>query len=115
MNGVNTNLGKDDTLTTLVSSENFLSLDSDLQNKIINTIADEKVKKGGFMGRFLGTEPTNVSMHIALLLCGILIVLLAIDFFHAYRTEQQINMDLVNTIIPVVTLSLGYIFGRGSK
>lgn len=115
MNGVNTNLGKGDPITTLVGSDNFLNLDSDLQNKIIETIADGKAQQGGIMGRFLGTEPTNVSMHIALILCGVLVVLLGIDFIHAYKTEQQINMDLVSTIIPVVTLSLGYIFGRGSK
>lgn len=115
MNGINTNLGKEDSISVLVGSENFLSLDSELQHKIIASVTEEKAKKGGLIGKFLGTEPTNVSMHIALILCGLLVVLLGVDFAHAYATEQVINMDLVGTIIPVVTLSLGYIFGKGAS
>ncbi len=115
MNSVNTNLSKEDSISALVGSENFLSLDFELQNKIINSVTEEKVKKGGLMGKLLGTELTNVSMHIALILCGLLVILLGVDFAHAYTTQKDINMDLVRTIIPVVTLSIGYMFGKGSS
>lgn len=112
MNGINRNLGKGNPIATLAGPETFLSLDSEMQDKIISSIVEDR--KGGIMGKFLGTEPTNVSMHIALILCVLLLVILGIDFFHAYSIEKEVNMDLVGTIIPVVTLSLGYIFGKGS-
>ena len=113
MNTLNSELNTDKSLPALISSENFLNLDKNLQNKIIESVSQETAKKGGWMGKFLGTNSTNASMHIALILCGLLILLLAIDFFHSYHIETDINMDLVGTIIPVVTLSLGYIFGKG--
>lgn len=115
MNGINTNLNSEGSITALVGSDNFVNLDSNLQGKIIDSMNEEKAQRGGFMGTFLGTDPTNVSMHIALILCGLLVLLLAIDFIHAYCTGQEINMELVSQFIPVVTLSLGYIFGKGSS
>lgn len=115
MNELNTKLNTEDPMVSLIGSETFLNLDSDLQNKIIDTMTQSKAQSGGTMGKFLGTKTANVSMHIALILCGLLIALLGLDFVHAYCTGQAINMDLVNTIVPVVTLSLGYIFGKGSS
>ena len=114
MNKLNAELNTSGSLTSLVTSKTFVNLDQDLQNKIIESVAKENTKKGGLMGKFLGTDSANASMHISLILCGLLILLLAIDFFHAYHVQKNINMDLVSTIIPVITLSLGYIFGKGS-
>lgn len=114
MSELNSGLNVEDSLISLVSTESFLNLDPSLQTKIIESVSTEKTKQGGMMGKFLGTNSTNLSMHIALILCGLLILLLGIDFIHSYGTQKEINMELVSTIIPVVTLSLGYIFGKGS-
>lgn len=115
MDGINKNLNSSASLASLVSPDNFVKLDSNLQSQIIASVSDNNPQKGGMMGKLLGTDSKNVSMHIALILCISLILLIVIDFVHAYCVSQEVNMELVNKIIPVVTLSLGYIFGKGSS
>ena len=114
-NGISQNYSGIDTITSIIGSETFLSLDSDMQNKIIDTVHNDKEKDGGVMGKLLGTKASNASMHIGFILCVLLIILLGIDFVHSYFVGESINMDLVNTIVPVITLSIGYIFGKGSN
>lgn len=112
-NEITQNLNQTDTITSIISSDTFLNLDSNIQNKIIDTVHNDKEKDGGVMGRFLGTKSTNASMHIGLILSILLVILIGIDFFHSYSVKESINMDLVNSIVPVITLSIGYIFGKG--
>ena len=114
-NGINQNLNGADSITSIIGSETFLSLDTDIQNKIIDTVHNDKEKDGGVMGKFLGTKPANASMHIGFILCILLVLLIVIDFIYSYIVGQSVNMDLVNTIIPVITLFLGYIFGKGAN
>lgn len=113
-NGVNQNLNGADPIAVIMESENFLNLDKNLQNKIIDTVYNDKEKDGGVMGKFLGNKPTNASMNICLILCVLLIVILLVDIIHSYFVGESINMELINTVIPVITLFMGYIFGKGS-
>lgn len=114
-NEINHNLSGTDTITSIIESDTFVNLNPNLQNKIIDTVHNDKEKDGGVMGKFLGTRPANASMHIGFIICVFLILILIIDFFHSYAINKDINMDLVNQIIPVLTLSMGYIFGKGSN
>lgn len=113
-NGVNQNLNGTDSITAIIESENFVNLDQNLQKKIIDTVQSGKEKDGGAMGKFLGNNPSNVSMHISLILCVLLVLLLLIDFIHSYAVGENINMEFVTIVVPVITLSIGYIFGKGS-
>ena len=113
-NGVNQNLNGNDPIAVIMQSENFLNLDQNLQNKIIDTVYSDKEKDGGVMGKFLGNKPANASMNICLILCVLLIIILLVDIIHSYCVSEDINMELVNTVVPVITLSMGYIFGKGS-
>lgn len=112
-NKVNTNLNTD-SITALVESDNFLSLDSNLQNKIIDAVHNDKEKDGGIMGKLLGSRLANLAIHAALILCLALIVVLVVDNLHSYCIGEGVNMDLAGVIIPVVSLSIGYIFGKGA-
>ena len=96
-NSLNTN-NEPLSLSTIISSQTFLNLDPDLQNKIIDTVHTDKEKDGGIMGKFLGTKSSNVSMHIALILCALLIIIIFIDMIHSYFVGSEINMDLINLI-----------------
>lgn len=113
-NGVNQNLNGTDPISVIMESENFVNFDQNLQNKIIDTVYNDKEKDGGVMGKFLGNKPTNASMNICLILCVLLIIVLVVDIIHSYCVGKSINMDLVKTVIPVIALSMGYIFGKGS-
>ena len=114
-NGINQNLVGADALTAIVSSDNFVKIDPDMQNKIIDTVHSNIEKDGGVMGKFLGNRPTNASMHISLLLCMFLIIILLVDTIHSYCVGENINIELVNVVVPVISLSLGYIFGKSSN
>lgn len=108
---VNTKLSES-IVTAVINSDNFVGLDSDLQGKIIDTMHQAKEKDAGLMGKLFGTKPINAAMHISLILCCFLLIIFIIDAIHAYIVGQEINMELFNTILPVITLSLGYIFGQ---
>ncbi|MBO5270504.1 MAG: hypothetical protein J6B77_06950 [Clostridia bacterium] len=113
-NGITLN-APEDSITSLISSESFLNLDTQTQNKLIEAVHNNREKDGGYMGKFLGTKPANVAMHIALIICFLLIAIVIIDSVYSYTKGEGINLELVNIIVPVVSLSLGYIFGKGSS
>ena len=49
-NGVNQSLNGTDPISAIMESENFVNLDQNLQNKIIDTVYSDKEKDGGVMG-----------------------------------------------------------------
>ena len=114
-NGINQHLNEPDTITSIISSDTFVSLDPNLQNKIIDTVHNDREKDGGVVGKFLGNKSANASINISFILCVLLVLILIMDFIHSYFINESINMELVNKIIPVITLSIGYIFGKGSN
>lgn len=114
-NTINSSLANNDTLNNIISNENFSQLNPQLQNTIITAVNDNKAKDGGFLGKLLGLKPINIAMNIALLICVLLILIVIIDTLHAYHIDKSINIELINIVLPVVTLSLGYIFGKGSN
>ena len=61
-NMLNTQLEASEALTAILEQESFIGLSPDLQNKIIETVHNDIEKGGGFLGKFLGTKATNVSI-----------------------------------------------------
>jgi len=106
---------KQDPITSLLESDSFLDLDPAIQKQIICSINQSKDKTGGIMGKLLGNKPANLAIHAILILCLILLLLILIDNLYAYRTGTAINMELINIIIPVITLAIGYIIGKGTN
>lgn len=104
-----------DSLAELVSSEGFLRLDPDVQKRIIDTVSQSKDRPGGFLGRLLGSRSANLAIQTVLILCLALLLVVIVDNLHAYRVGGDINMELINIVIPVISLAIGYIFGRGAK
>lgn len=79
-----------------------------------NAVDKNKLKAGKF-GELLGTNIKNESIHIALIICVILLFFCLADLILSFLTQRTINMELWNLVIPVITLSLGYIFGKSEK
>lgn len=103
------------TLASLLESDSFLKLDPAIQKQIISAIKTDSEKSGGLLGKLLGNKPANLAIHAIFVLCLVLLFLIFFDNLHAYKTGSEINMELINIIIPVITLAIGYIIGNGAK
>lgn len=109
---INENVFGEMAIASVAIDDNFNKLSESSQVLIINGINENKAKEGGFMGRLFGTRPENVSMHIAFTLCMILLVYCGIDLLGSVFMGRSINFELWNIVIPVITLALGFIFGK---
>ncbi len=106
---------KQDSITSLLESDSFHLLEPTIQKQIINVINEHTDKTGGVIGRLLGNKPANLAIHVIFILCILLLFLILLDNLYAYRTGRTINMELINIIIPVITLAIGYIIGKGDQ
>ena len=102
-------------ITELVTSEGFKNMPENIQEKALNSIEATSQNEGGWMGRIFGTKKENAAMNIAFTLCGILLIFCGIDIIHAVLIGKVAYTELVKGVIPVVTLTLGYIFGKSEK
>jgi hypothetical protein len=113
--GINKNISTENSINDIVGNEGFSKLNPELQDQIVTLIEKGKEKDGGFLGRFFGIKPINVAMHIGFVICAMLISVVIIDAIHSYFIGQSINLELLEFVFPIITLSLGYIFGKGSN
>ena len=102
-------------LASLLESDCFLKLDPAIQKQIISAVKTDNEKSGGLLGKLLGTKRDNLAIHAILIICLSLLFLIIFDNLHAYFTGTDINMELINIIIPVITLAIGYIIGNSTK
>ena len=84
-----------------------------MQNKVIDTMLVVKERDGGLVGKLIGINPSNVTLNIVFCVIFLLFLFLLVEVGHSYYICNHIDKDLVKVIIPAITLSLGYIFGRG--
>ena len=80
-----------------------------------NNAAEQSRIDAGKFGDLLGTNTKNASIHIALIICSAMIVLCLLDLLHSFCKDQTLTSEIWQLIFPVVTLSLGYIFGKGES
>lgn len=116
-NHINQDFNTTNKLSGIIKTKNFSVLDKEMQRSIINNIVESEEKKhgAGFLGKFLGTNVQNAVIHVGFLICAALILIMAIDCVVACAKNRDINIELLKMIIPVITLYLGYIFGKNSK
>ena len=101
-------------MIALIRSDAFTRLPPAVQAQLIRSVEQSGRQSGGVLGRLLGTRPGNLAIHAVLVLCAGLLLLVFLDHIHAYRTRTTVNLELLNLVVPVITLSIGYIIGRGA-
>lgn len=99
-------------LISIINSDSFLTLNDETKNKVIAAVSSENAKAGGFMGKVFGTKSETTAIYIGFTLTVILIGLLVAVIFWACADDGSTNMELVNGIIPLITLAIGYTFGK---
>lgn len=100
-----------------IPEKSFNKLNDEQKNIILTGHNDTNIKEkeGGTLGKFLGTNTKNASIHIAFIISIILVGYCGIDLLHSFCPKVNINIDIWERIIPVITLALGYIFGKGEN
>lgn len=109
---LNENLSNSKILDNLSTPETFSKLNSDIQTKIINTTEKNIKNEAGLIGKLLGTNTQNAAMNIVFILCGIFILILVYEMVASYIVGKKIDLDLYSTITPIISLAIGYLFGR---
>lgn len=102
-----------DALVNIINSDSFLTLDTETKSKVIAAISSEKAKAGGLMGKLFGTKTETTAIYIGFALTVLLVMLLVAVIFWARTDGGSANMELINAIIPLITLAIGYTFGKG--
>lgn len=98
-----------------ISEKSFNKLNDEQKNTVLtgNNETQNKDKDGGCFGKILGANTRNASIHIAFIICCVLLLFCGIDLFHSFGKDNVITAEIWNLIFPIVTLALGYIFGKG--
>ena len=115
VNNENEKIQNTDTIINLVSSDKFGGYSDSLQERILNSIDVRRKSDGGLMGKLFGNKKENAAMNISAIICFLLILLCAVDVLSAIFTEKDLHMELISCIVPVVSLALGFMFGKGGE
>lgn len=99
-----------------ISQESFTSLNDEQKNIVLNgnNLIHEKEKDSGSIGKLLGANPKNAAIHFAFIVCAIILVFCFIDLIQSFCPERKITSEVWDALVPIITLALGYVFGRGS-
>ena len=102
-------------LTSIITQENFVKLDKNVQNKFFSTLVENDKKKGGIFGKIFGIEPANIALYFAIMVVICCFIIIIGDVVYSYLKDKDINLDLFQFLLPLITTALGYAFGKGTK
>lgn len=100
-----------------ISEDSFNRLSEEQKGIVLSGYNDitNKWVDGGELGKILGANTKNASIHIALILSIIVLVFCGLDLLHSFGDGNILSKDMWEAVLPIVTLSLGYIFGKSEK
>lgn len=100
-----------------MDKDTFASLEKEQKDIILvaNNEIRSQAQNAGWIGGIIGTNPRNASIHIALIVSVLSFFVCIVDLIRAIYEKDTISEKIWNALIPVVTASLGYIFGKGQQ
>ncbi len=103
-----------DALLVILDKPNFNNLTEEQQKMILSSYGVSNGEKGVF-DKMFGNNSDRIPTYITFILCMTLIVIATVFSLISYFTGKSIDLGLWGTIIPVITLALGYMFGKNNK
>ena len=88
-------------------TSNFSNLNDDLQNTLVTQYVEQKKK--GLLDNFFGLKP---EIYMAFIICVLIIIIACILSFMEYKITKTFSYEIWKQIVPIITLALGYIFGK---
>lgn len=110
---INQNIQSD--VHKVISEPTYVQLSENVQKSIITTLHEAKQNEGGLMGKLFGTNKDNASIHIVFVICAILLILCIIDIICAIYQGKSSYTELTKNIIPLISLAIGYLLGKGKE
>lgn len=92
-----------DSLANLIGSEGFDKLSDENKGKLIAAANTNKAKEGGAFGYVFGVNSVNAAMHIAFVICVLLLGVGLIINDSQYWDKT----------VPIIAATIGYLFGKG--
>lgn len=100
-------------LFVILNAPNFDSLSKANKRMLLNSYSNMNGK--GTLDKMFGSNTERVPIYIAFILCMSLIIIATIFSLVSHITGRIVDLGLWSSIIPVVTLALGYVFGKNNK
>lgn len=105
-------------LRQLLKSTEFASLDDKIKEVVLDTLeilVIGKAKKNfSLMGKLFGNYSKNITLYITFITLVLLIVVGLVHILLPPEYTQTTNLEFWQTIDPIITGALGYIFGAHS-
>ena len=114
-NQINKESISQNTINGIVDASSFINLTPEVQGKIIDSISSNKVTDGGHIGKLLGTNKENAIIHIGFIIICIFLSILVVEVVYSFFANNSVDMELLQTIFPLLSLTIGYVFGKSSK
>ncbi|HHV10418.1 MAG TPA: hypothetical protein GXX75_09105 [Clostridiales bacterium] len=99
-------------LLVILNTPNFSNLPKEHKKIILNSYGDNKK---GVLDKMFGDNTERIPIYITFILCMSLILIATIFSLVGYITGKSVDLGLWSSIIPVITLALGYMFGKNNK
>lgn len=105
-------------LRQLLKSTEFTSLDDKIKEVVLDTleilVIGEAKKNFSLMGKLFGNNSKNITLYITFITLVLLIVVGLVHILLPLEYTQTTNLEFWQTIVPIITATLGYIFGAHS-
>lgn len=98
----------------LVKDVSTSNLSSDSKNYFLNNLTkgEEDKEVFGVLDKFLGTRNTKIYLVSILCIFFVIIVIVCLLIFH---NNTAPFLEVLKTIVPIITLAFGYIVGEKAK
>lgn len=108
------NMVSADSLTGMISSKSFSGLSASIQGIAIENVRAVKELESGLIGKLLGTRLPNMAIYGSFVLSVffVLLILLCVCALIWCGLSYEFVLEVMKLTIPVITMSLGYMFGK---
>ena len=103
-----------DTITGMLETGEFTRLSSKMQGLAIENVRIVKKLEAGWIGHMLGTRLHNMAIYGSFILSVFCVLMIIVCIFATMcgKLDMDFVLEVMKLLIPVITMSLGYMFGK---
>ena len=105
-------IGQSNDNIPVFTQRNFTNLNEETQQKLVDQQHEQQMAKGGKLGKLFGTDKENAAINIGAVTLFLFVLIFIGAILLQIFTGKEINQILLTGIVSIITLILGYIFGK---